>query len=249
MTMKISQLLSKTSKTQLNIYKKRKKILGLNQRFKIIEISTEILDEFMNIPYRKNETLATAFRELTLRASHTLQAVTLLSTAGMGIQTISLLRDLIEIEFLLQYFLIKPKEITKWWQADRLTRIKKYTPNKLRIEIGKKYPKMKEAMDADYIGHCEIASHPTPISLRLQNQVKNNTLSPSTDFSFAWVSLFEVAFHAERLAKLVAFIALRIKHDSLIKEKIQKLEKLSSSLDPSERKIAVHLLGHKVAKS
>ena len=133
--MKILELQKKAFKAQQQIYSEYDKIPGMKERFQIIELSFEILEDFLKIPFDKDEILAVAFRELVIRSHKTLQSVTLIATSGLEIQTISFLRDLIEIEFLLRYFIINPDEIPKWWRSDRKTRLRKYSPQHLRNGI------------------------------------------------------------------------------------------------------------------
>jgi len=247
--LKISDLQKKAFQAQNQISKQYIKIPGMKERFEIIEISFDILELFLTIPFRKNETLAVAFREIVLRSHRTLQAVTLNATAGLEIPTMSFLRDLIEIEFLLRYFLINPSEVPKWWQASRETRLRKYSPSKLRAGISKKFPKLKKPMEDDYFGHCEIASHPTPESLKLQSEFKDNPLLlPSKDLTFVWICLMEVSFHAQRVAELVADLGYTIYPQTDMEKKLKKLQKLSLNL-PATRKIGVLLLRDKFARS
>jgi hypothetical protein len=79
------------------------------------------------------------------------------------------MRDLIELEFLLRYFTLYPDQIETWWATDRKTRMKKYSPAVLRYYISEGIERRKEIFDDNYIGHCEIAAHPTPESMKLQH--------------------------------------------------------------------------------
>ena len=246
--MKILELQEKAFKAQQQIYSKYDKIPGMKERFQIIELSFEILEDFLKIPFHKDEILAVAFHELALRSHKTLQSVTLIATAGLEIQTISFLRDLIEIEFLLRYFVIYPDEILKWWKSDKKTRLQKYSPKHLRKGIFKKYPKMKKPMEDDYFGHCEMASHPTPLSLKLQSEFKDNPLLlPSKDLTFVWVSLMDLSFHAERIAKIISDLGMVIYPTSNLKSKSENLHNISLNLT-TERKYAVHLLSEKLGR-
>ena len=52
-----------------------------------------------------------------------MQSATLLALGGFKIPAMTLLRDLLEIEFLLRYFLKNPDQISAWLKADRGARI------------------------------------------------------------------------------------------------------------------------------
>lgn len=213
-----------------------------------VEISFDIFENFLKIPFRKNDVTAIAIREMVLRSHKTLQIATLSALAGIEIPTISLLRDLIEIEFLLRYFIINPTEVSTWWHADRETRIKKYSPAKLRKAITKKFPELKKPMEDDYFGHCEIAAHPTPKSLKLQSELGNNSLFYSSkDQIFAWICLMEVSFHATRLAQIVAQLGDILYPKSDLKAENIKLQKIMANL--VNKKFAAHLLYHKLNKA
>ncbi|QLH07684.1 hypothetical protein [Nitrosopumilus ureiphilus] len=151
--MKILEFQNNAFKAQQKIYSEYGKINGMEERFQIIELSFEILEDFLKIPFNKNEITVNAFRELVIRSHKTLQSVTLIATSGLEIQTLSFLRDLVEIEFLLLFFTIYPEKITTWWKADKKTRIQNFSPVHLRNGIAKKYPEMKKSMEDDYAGH------------------------------------------------------------------------------------------------
>lgn len=247
--MEILELQKNAFKAQQKIHSEYGEINGMPERFQIIEISFEILEDFLKIPFHKDELIAIAFRELVIRSHKTLQSVTLIATSGLEIQTISFLRDLVEIEFLLQYFTIHPQEIIVWWKADKKTRLDKFSPVRLRNGIAKRYPEMKKPMEDDYAGHCEIASHPTPVSLNIQSDFENNSLTlPSKDLTFVWISLMELSFHAGRLAKIISDLGMIIHPESNLSAKSDKIQKLSLNLAP-ERKFAVHILHEKLERA
>lgn len=240
--MKVFELQKKAFEAQCQLNKEYKKNPGLRARFQLIETSSAILESFLTIPFEKNEVLAVAMREMVLRAHKTLQATTLNATAGIEIPTMSLLRDLIEIEFLLKYFTIHPNKVSEWWYADGKTRSREYSPKELRKQIAKKFPESKKPMEDDYFGHCEIATHPTPLSLKLQSEFKNNSLlPPSRDQAFVWACIMEVSFHAARMAHLVAYLGDMIYPQSDFKKKIDKLQKLTSNTS-IEKKVASYIL-------
>lgn len=240
--MKISKLQEKAFKAQCQINKAYKKLPELEKNFQTIEISFNILEKFLKIPFEEDDIFAVAIREIVFRSHKTLQAATLNATAGIEIPTMSLLRDLIETEFLLRYFVINPDEISEWWNADRKTRLRKYNPSKLREKIAKKFPKLKKPMEDDYIGHCEIAAHPTPISLKLQRESKNSSLfPPSKDIMFVWVCIMEVSLHAARVSEYVASLGSMLDSQSDFKEKITKLQKNTSTLDQKLASYVLHV--------
>ncbi|WP_179371561.1 hypothetical protein [Nitrosopumilus ureiphilus] len=95
----------------------------------------------------------------------------------------------------------------------------------------------------------EIASHPTPLSLNIQSDFEENTLTlPSKDLTFVWISLIELSFHAGRLGKIISDLGTLIYPASNISIKLDKIQKLSLNLT-TERKFAVHLLREKLGRA
>ena len=234
--MKIFEMQEKAFKVQRQTNKGCSKNHIMKETLQSIEISFDIFETFLKIPFEKEEIVAIAIHEIVLRSHKILQAVTLNATAGIEIPAMALLRDLIEIEYLLRYFKINIDEVPEWWHADRKTRLKKYSPSKIREKITKEYPELKKPMEEDYWGHSEIAAHPTPISLKLQKEFKNDVLSPhSINPAFIWVVIAEISFHATRLSKLVVYFGDRIYPQLDFKTKGNKLEKMMSSLDVSKK--------------
>ena len=137
---------------------------------KIIELAEAALDifeSFLKTPHRRDDIMAIAFHDMVFRAHRSIQAAILLSLGGLEIPALSLTRDLLEIEYLLRYFIECPTEVKIWWRGDRRLRQSRFGPGILRGKLAKDQ-QMKTKMDDDYFGHSEVAAHPSPLSLELQ---------------------------------------------------------------------------------
>ncbi len=73
----------------------------------------------------------------------------------------SLARQLVEIEYLMWAFSKEKRDAKEWLIADRIKRKKGFQPFALRAESDGLFP------NSDYIAHCEIGGHPSPIGFGL----------------------------------------------------------------------------------
>jgi hypothetical protein len=201
---------------------------------KIIDISFQIFEDFLELQYPDNLTVAIAMREIVYRAHKSLQAIVLLSLSGLGIPAISHMRDLLELEFLVRYFILHPNEIETWWKADRKTRTTRYSAGALRPHIAQGDSRQKEKIDADYIGHCEIATHPTPESMQLQHKKEKNS-SPQNpdDPAFMLFCITDTSFHAYSLSRAVLRYEQEIEvPPRYVNKMARKLDRARPSLEP-----------------
>ena len=198
----ILQLIQANHQTQLKTlnsylsFKKRK------ARIQVIQQSLAILERFLMIDLGQKDPEGNAVRELVIRAKRTVQSASLLALGGFEIPAITLLRDLLEIEFLLRYFIKNPNRISTWLKADRRTRTTVFSPAALRRDIAEKNKDLLDRMNADYVTHCEIVTHPSPASLIFQRSVGIERLQEL----LIWSSIIEVTIHSKAIAFLVAAI-------------------------------------------
>jgi hypothetical protein len=136
------------------------------------------------------------------------------------------MRDLLELEFLLRYFILHPNEIESWWKADRNTRTSKDSAGRLRPHIAQGDSRQKEIFDNDYIGHCEIATHPTPESMQLQRKKEKNS-SPQTpdDPAFMLFCITDMSLHAYSLSRAV------LRYEQEIEVPPEYVDKMARKLD------------------
>ena len=210
-------------------YEKCKIINEDNDHFCIIELSFEIIEKFLDIPFEKNEITAVVINGMILRSYNTLQTATLNALMGFGIPALSLLRDSVEIENLLLYFRLDYSEIEKWWYATRKTRLEDYSPGKIRSKISKKIPEFKKILDLDYREHSEMLSHVTPSSIGLQKEFKiNSSISQSNNPMFILFCIKDISIHASRIANHAAVLGDVIEPSFKLSKKYKKLIKIKS---------------------
>jgi hypothetical protein len=215
--MQVLSIINKTNKRQKFIYKHYSKILRRKNRFLYIETCLDILRHFLNLIGNKSGDEEAALRQSVFRGYSSLQAALLLAMRGHEMAAMSLLRDTIEVEILLDYFITEDKN-----QLKRL--------------------------NADYIAHCEIGTHPTPVSMVLDSsQVKDNKIEDSLHI---YTSIIEVTFHAGRLTRPVAYIGSTLYPNSsrFFSNRMAKLSSFSSNFHQNE-KIAASLTLFRLRKS
>jgi hypothetical protein len=80
----------------------------------------------------------------------------LLIESGRNYSAAALLRQLVEVEYLIWAFANNHKDGAKWLRADKKTRSTEFKPKGIRDLSNGRFP------DADYGLHCEFGGHPTP---------------------------------------------------------------------------------------
>ena len=204
----------------------------MKKQFEIIENSSTILETFLDMPFDESDISVKALRELVKRSQKDLQGVILLATSGLVVQALALARNLVEIELLLRYFDMQPNEITMWWNVDKKRRMQRYSAKRLREEITKKYPEMKQGMENDYWGHSELF-HPTPPIRSISYVFKIETLFFSSQKTQGIpITIADTSQHALRIAELVGHVCRVINPEFDVSNKLNELKKLSSSIYP-----------------
>jgi len=92
--------------------------------------------------------------ELTLGAVH-------LFAFGQNYAGAALVRQLVEVEYLMWAFAENPKDAKKWLDSTPAERQKFFRPVVLRRRSGGRF------LDKDYGHHCEMGGHPVPRSMTL----------------------------------------------------------------------------------
>ena len=92
--------------------------------------------------------------ELTLGAVH-------LFACGQNYAGAALVRQLVEVEYLMWAFAENPKDAKKWLDSTPSERQKFFRPVVLRRRSGGRF------LDKDYGHHCEMGGHPVPRSMTL----------------------------------------------------------------------------------
>lgn len=197
---------------------------------KIIEIAFEVFDSFLKIDL-KNSTELLAFQELISRTYETLQAVTLLTMGGLAHSANSLIREIVELEYLFEYFTIEPENFEQWLKADDETRKKEYKPWKLREKIARGDIHLRDVLDKDYQGHSEYSTHITPNSIMLRQGYKLKSHSSKYDRTLVESVFTDVAHHVYPIVQIVCTIGKTMTNDVFYDKKISELNPLIKKLD------------------
>ena len=96
--------------------------------------------------------------ELTLGAVH-------LFASGQNYAGAALVRQLVEVEYLMWAFAADPKDAKKWLDSTPAERQKFFRPVVLRRRSGGRF------LEKDYGHHCEMGGHPVPRSMTLLGKV------------------------------------------------------------------------------
>lgn len=243
--MNLEELVQETAAMQSRVQKDYSKSPRRKSRLEVIQNSLSIIDAFLDrLQFERSDISAIAISGLVIRARETLEAMTILCLSGFELPTMSLIRDVLEIEFLLRYFFEHPREISDWVRASRKTRMNRFSPARLRREIAGKDERLLSSMEADYLGHCELGTHPTPVSLKLQRSLPSEMAKELR----IWSTVIEVAFHSERIARWVGFLGIIMDPDGkYFKRRLNELKRLSVNLEV-DKKAASMLFGARLGR-
>lgn len=195
------------------------------ERMKLIELSMELIKSFnetlksgesLEKNKKSNDVFIFVYSEVSTRAYESLELCIFLWYHNRIFFSMSMLRDVVECEYLLKYFLLNPEKVEEWWKMDRGGRLKQYSPKKLREKLSQGDKKLQQMMNADYAAHSDIYSHISPNSI---NERYQNDLIKQIEYHLAHVEcLHDIAIHSYRIAKTLVTILLS--YDSDIKKEI-----------------------------
>jgi len=221
----LNEMLKEVSKTQ-------KELLDDNQSrsdqlVEMIEHSLYCIESFLQIEDDGDNSFFVVF-ELIKKSYHTTRALLLLCYSGFEFQCLSLIRDLIETEYLIEYFLKKPEKMVSWISSDEKTIMRNYSPKKLRKKIAADNIHYKKILDQDYSGHSKFL-HVTPDLLKIQKgyNIMNNG-NPNSRFARACLS--EIAYHIGPIAGTSSELGLLFTKDKHFDKNELKLKRLTKSL-------------------
>lgn len=225
--MKIKKLFSTNKKLQNRIF--REEISREGEIVELIETGLDVLEYFSNKNLEEYEEAAIPILELVGRLQKTIQSVIILCLNGQGLVGTALLRDVVEIEYLLEYFRMQPEMMKVWWESDRTTRWNKFRPNILREKIAGCDTKLKSKMDADYQVYSDLLSHPSPNSLALQKgmKIKVEKHNHPYDFTAIRICLTKTAFQTYSVSRLICLYGFLLSNDKKFDVFAQKLDSLS----------------------
>lgn len=125
----------------------------------------------------------------------------------------SLVRQLVEVEYLAWAFETKSEEASRWLRSNRKERLNFFSPAKLRKESGGKF------RSEDYSVHCELGGHPVPDSWKLLHD----------DAVFPQCMLSDSLGHSERIWNHVVGWATESSNGScVLSSEDEKLNEMSA---------------------
>jgi len=214
----LNELLSKTHMTQKELCE------NIDSRYDelitMIEHSLYCIEYFLQINTDEDKSIFVLY-ELISRTHKTTHALTLLCYSGFELQSLSLMRDLVETHYLIIYFMKKPEEMEKWLNSNYKERRIKYSPKTLRRIIAGDNSTLKQSLDSDYSGHSTF-THITPELLKVQKG-SNGNKNKSRDRRFVRLCLTEIAYHIVPIAHESSNLGLAITKDGNFGKNISKL--------------------------
>lgn len=220
--MKLSDFLIFMQNTQTDIYTN---LVSKDPTYtKIIEISFEIFESFLEINLENNKELS-AYQNLVARTHETLQSIILLNVSGLSHSANMLIREIVEIGYLFEYFEMKPENFEHWLNSDNDTRKKEYQPWQLRKKIAQGNVKLKETLDADYKGHSELTIHITPNSIAYRRGYALKSKQVNYDKTLTESIFTDIAHHVIPIIQIVSMKGKELTKDIRYDKKLQELEK------------------------
>lgn len=108
-------------------------------------------------------------------------------------------RDIIEMYFLLEYFIYYPEEIIKWKSTNNDERIKKYNPASIRDRLDKRDGLVNKKREKKYKMFCEYAAHVSYAGNKLVAPKGLGVIGPFFDEKYlksCFADLIENGFYA-----------------------------------------------------
>ena len=131
-------------------------------RFSVLDVTSTTLAEIADVLQtsgrirRDNKELAVAL--LTRLGSELSGGIFLLAKQSLAYSAGALLRQLVEVEYLMFIGYADPMNLERWYGADAKELRRKFTPQRMRESSGGLF------QDQEYWFHCEIGGHPHPMS-------------------------------------------------------------------------------------
>lgn len=136
-------------------------------------------------------------------------------------------RDIIEMYFLLDYFLYYPKKIVEWKNATNEERIKNYNPGKIRNILDKRDSLINKRREKKYKIFCEYAAHVSYAGNKLVAPKGLGEIGPFFDEKYlksCFAELIENGFYA-----VLLFMShfKKVKNKNILKIKTEFLKQLA----------------------
>jgi hypothetical protein len=134
------------------------------ERIELIEKSMSIINCFL-APENVDDLRVCVLHQLMLSAYDALESALILLFNKRDFHAVHIVREVVESEYLLRYFLSDMREIEVWWKFNPKTRSSKYNTGFLRRKICGGNKELEQEMKKDYDGHSELFAHISPSSI------------------------------------------------------------------------------------
>ena len=104
-----------------------------------------------------------------------------LALSGYSQLALAQIRDVVEVAFLLDYFLTSPGEINVWRAADKKDRKGKFSPVRIRVALDERDGNKEKKRDKVYATLSEYATHATYAGFALTNKDGLGHVGPFVD--------------------------------------------------------------------
>jgi hypothetical protein len=164
----------------------------LKDHVNVIYSSLNLVFE-LTITYKNRSDDELTIQYLGIRLFNSVISSIKLLLAGYYQGSVIFQRDILEVGYLLDYFLLYPENISDWKKSTAEERFKKYRPKKIRRALDNRDGFQDEKRSKKYRVMCEYAAHATFSGLKLIAPKKLITLGPFLDAGYLRFVLEELA--------------------------------------------------------
>lgn len=140
----------------------------------IVEHAMDLADRLRQFPTDDEDVKVT--QALSIRLFNAFGAAVKLALSGYNQNAAMVLRDILETVFLLDFFQGDRPSIEKWRMADRKTRLREYSPLRIREALDTRYGHTEKKRAAMYKMFSELAGHPTMIGTHMLRPRKDGDI-------------------------------------------------------------------------
>lgn len=137
----------------------------------VVESAMDLIDVFRQ--FDTNDEDLKVIQVLGMRTFNAFGAALKLSLSGYHQHSVLILRDVLETTFLIDYFSSNHTQIERWRFADKKTRLKEFSPVKIREALDARDGFTEKKRYAMYELFSELACHPTMKSISMMRPKKD----------------------------------------------------------------------------
>lgn len=145
----------------------------LHLHLRIIEAAMDLADTLRQVP-NEDEDLK-IIRLMGMRMFNALAASLKLALSGYSQNSALIMRDILETVFLTDFFGHEPAAVSRWRLADRKSRMKDFSPIRVRESLDARDGHVKRKRAEMYEMLSELAAHPTMQSAEMLRPTKGGS--------------------------------------------------------------------------